>query len=172
MPGLPTNDDLEQVATYGLAVLLVVAAAGVVYLAVTPGLPSEPYTEFYILGADGEARDYPTNLSVGEQGEVVVGIVNHERKPMTYTVVLALEESVLESTTVSLEQEETWENRFDFTIDDPGTWHLAVRLYQEEPTGDQEPYRSLSLEVTVTDSADRVFSRPSPAGTTDPHRYR
>jgi len=38
----------------------------------------EPFTEFYILGPEGKADNYPTDYVLGENGTVIVGIVNHE----------------------------------------------------------------------------------------------
>ena len=44
----------------------------------------EKFTEFYILGPGGKTEDYPTNLAVGEEGKVIIGVVNHEYAPATY----------------------------------------------------------------------------------------
>ncbi|MCK4491168.1 MAG: DUF1616 domain-containing protein [Candidatus Altiarchaeales archaeon] len=35
----------------------------------------ETFTEFYLLGPGGMAGDYPTTLSVGGDGAVIVGVV-------------------------------------------------------------------------------------------------
>lgn len=59
-----------------LAVALVISMSGVIYIAMIPYEEPDPSTEFYILGPEGEASDYPDNLTVGESGELIVGIVN------------------------------------------------------------------------------------------------
>ncbi len=42
------------------------------------------FTEFYVLDPGGKAEDYPTNLKIGEEGEVIIGIVNHEYTNSSY----------------------------------------------------------------------------------------
>ena len=37
-------------------------------------------TEFYILGLEGKAIDYPDELMVGEEGKVLMGIINREQE--------------------------------------------------------------------------------------------
>jgi uncharacterized membrane protein len=72
-----------------LSVILVLAVMGtlgtVAYVAIGPKA-SESFTEFYILGPSGNAADYPSQLKVGEEGKVIVGIANHERDTVTYQV--------------------------------------------------------------------------------------
>ena len=46
----------------------------------------ERFTEFYILGEEGKAAGYPTNLSVGQNATVIIGIANHEYQRVNYTV--------------------------------------------------------------------------------------
>ncbi len=48
-------------------------------------LAGERFTEFYILGLEGKADNYPDELTVGEEGRVILGIVNHEHEDgLTY----------------------------------------------------------------------------------------
>ena len=46
----------------------------------------EQFTKFHILGPGGKAEDYPTELKVGQEGTVIVGIVNHEHESASYKV--------------------------------------------------------------------------------------
>jgi len=46
----------------------------------------DKYTEFYILGPGGMASDYPTNLTIGQEGNITIGIANHEYRTVTYAV--------------------------------------------------------------------------------------
>jgi len=55
----------------------VVAVGATVYIIVNPS-PNERFTELYILGANNQAGDYPSNISLNEPGNVTIGIVNHE----------------------------------------------------------------------------------------------
>ena len=78
----------ERALTWILAIALVVAVAGVVYVAVNPPETTDPYTEFYVLGPDGNASEYPTRLAPGETDEVILGVSNHEYQVGLYHVVV------------------------------------------------------------------------------------
>lgn len=149
--------DLDLDVTWDLALrallagLLVVAVAGVVYLAVTPGVSDPPFTEFYILGPGGNATDYPTNLSTGESGEFVVGVTNHEKRPMTYTVALVVENRTLDTLTLDVENDATREERMTVSLSEPGRYRLEILLYRGGTARtDTEPYHRLRLFVNVT----------------------
>ena len=147
-----TTARLNTVITWALAVMLIVALAGVVYVSMTPGAEADPYTEFYILGPDGNASDYPTNLSTGESGELVGGITNNEHQSMTYTVVLLLDNESVTEQTVEVADGETWEGELRFTPEDAGVKRLDILLYAgEDPNLNDEPYRKLELVVDVTE---------------------
>ena len=72
-----------------LSIVLVVAIAGAIgtlIYAIASPREGEKFTEFYILGTDGKAAGYPTALSPGERGEIILGIVNHEQEEADYQV--------------------------------------------------------------------------------------
>ena len=71
------DSKVDKILTIILIISIVLAISMVVYVIVTPK-EGEKFTEFYVLGPNGTASDYPTNLKVGEEGEVIIGIVNHE----------------------------------------------------------------------------------------------
>ena len=58
------------------------AISTAVYIIIKP--KQNGSTEFYLLGPGGKASDYPTNLTVGQNGSVIIGIVNHEYKTVNY----------------------------------------------------------------------------------------
>ena len=61
-----------------ILVLLILGALGTLgYVIATPKV-GETFTEFYILGQEGKAADYPKELNTGQEGRVIVGVVNHE----------------------------------------------------------------------------------------------
>jgi len=80
--GLSTG---EKVAMSGMggALLLALLIAAWVFLIPSPG---EFMTEYYILGKDGLAEDYPRAAMVGETLTVTMGITNRERAAHTYYV--------------------------------------------------------------------------------------
>ncbi len=79
------EDKVDKVLTIALAFSIILSIALLVYIISTPH-QGEKFTEFYILGPNGKAENYPTNLSTNETGNVIVGIVNHERQLINYTV--------------------------------------------------------------------------------------
>ncbi|MEM2922054.1 MAG: DUF1616 domain-containing protein [Candidatus Bathyarchaeia archaeon] len=126
---------------------LVAAVGGTIYIAVTPHV-GERFTEFYILGPSGKAYGYPTNLTLGESGLVIIGVVNHEYEDVSYRVVVSLgNETVGVVEDIALRHEESWQREFTFTPRTVGErMRLQFLLYRE---GLDEPYRDLHLWVTV-----------------------
>jgi len=141
---------VERVVTLILLAALVVAVAGVIYISVTPTETADPYTEFYISGPEGNASGYPTNLTVGERGEFIVGLTNHEHVAMEYTVVARLGGRAVANRTVRVADEDTWEDTISFTANDAGQHRLRILLYKDG-TVDGEPDDYLRLWVTVSD---------------------
>ncbi len=85
---LPKGESrLDQALTIILAVSILVAIVSLVYVIVTPKT-GETFTEFYLLGPEGMADNYPKNMSIGENKTVIVGVVNHEYKQMNYIIEL------------------------------------------------------------------------------------
>ena len=108
----------------------------------------EKFTEFYILGMDGKAEGYPRELEVEENGEVIVGVVNHEYQQEKYYVEIKMDDlALLREGPIILEHEKKWENTMSFSY--PDTYdNLKVEflLYRD---GDEKPYRSLHLWVNI-----------------------
>ncbi|NQE53493.1 hypothetical protein C5S29_07860 [ANME-1 cluster archaeon GoMg3.2] len=118
-----------------------------VYVIVTPK-EGEKFTEFYVLGPGGMAEDYPTNLTVGEEGEVIIGVVNHEYAAVTYQLELKVNGGVIDQKSIVLTHNETWESPFTFRATKAGDdQKLEFLLYKE---GVKEVYRSLHLWMDVT----------------------
>ncbi len=63
------------------------ALATTAYVIVMPK-QGETFTEFYLLGPGGNASDYPTNLTVGQNASVIIGIVNHEYTTVNYKLIV------------------------------------------------------------------------------------
>jgi len=69
-----------------ILVLAVLGALGMMSYAIAVPKIGQKFTEFYDLGLEGKATDYPNELKVGEEGIVTIGIVNHEYEPVSYRV--------------------------------------------------------------------------------------
>ena len=68
-----------------LGAAIIIAITSLTYVIVVPKT-GEKFTEFYLLNTERRADDYPTNLTMGEEASVIIGIANHEYRPITYTV--------------------------------------------------------------------------------------
>jgi len=152
-----------SVLTAGLALAVGLALLGVVSVSMTPTVSSDPYTEFYVLGPNGSASGYPINLSIGETGSVVVGITNHEGTDQSYRIEAAYDDRTLETYSLTVAHEQTWEQPVSFEAQSAGRKQLDLFLYRAgSPNGTGEPYREARVLVIVTrDSEGPTASRSS-----------
>lgn len=147
------SDDRNRLFVWVSAFVLVASVIGVGYIALTPTETAEPYTEFYVLGSQENASNYPTNLSVGETGTITIGITNHEHRNMEYTVVLVLKNRTVTARTVTVDKGETWKREFRVTPTASGRKKLQIRLYKGRSVKSSEnAYMTLRLWITVSGS--------------------
>ena len=141
----------HRILTAALVVLIAGAIGTLVFVVVSPKI-GETYTEFYVLGARGQAADYPRQLEVGQPGTVTVGIINREQATTKYRLEVKVEG--VASTVVDqlvLEQNETWENPVVFTPDKVGqTQEVQFLLYNLDSSTTQA-YRELHFWIDVAD---------------------
>jgi uncharacterized membrane protein len=153
---------LDQVITVILAASILIAVVSLVFVIITPKT-GEKFTEFYILGSEGIADDYPRDLTDGQNETIILGIVNHEYRAINYTVEIWLVNqtishnattgenetinnnmwfvdnlhTMLNHTPIDIEGE--WEPQFEynytFNIEKKGTFKLAILLFMH-PTED------------------------------------
>jgi uncharacterized membrane protein len=76
---------IDKALTLMLGAAIIIAITSLTYVIVVPKT-GEKFTEFYLLNTERRADDYPTNLTMGEEASVIIGIANHEYRPITYTV--------------------------------------------------------------------------------------
>jgi uncharacterized membrane protein len=138
---------------YLMLALSLAAATGLLAYSLISPAPQQRLTEFYVLGLEGQAQDYPRNLSVGEEATVVLGIVNHEHQDTTYCVQIwidkgaATEERCGEIESIALSHDEKWEQEASFAAQQAGQdRQVDFRLFKG---GECEPYRTLHLPVNV-----------------------
>ena len=140
---------LDKVLTIALICAIIGAIGTLIYVIAMPKV-GEKFTEFYILGEGGKAEGYPGELVVGETGYVILGIVNHEYEPVTYTAQVLIGNENNESIgPVTLTHEEKWENKVNFTSSEAGE-NIKVQflLFRDDQL---DPYRSLHLWIDVTE---------------------
>lgn len=157
------RETLDRVVTVVLLALLAISLVAVIYLAVNPIQTTDPYTEFYLLGPDGNASNYPTQLEPGEEGTVIVGITNHEAEEVTYHLRVVARNRTLATRSPSLANEETWEEEVSFRLEESGQYRVRFLLYKTPPSDPPgEPYLTTRLLVTVgaeTDTPAAVVER-------------
>lgn len=96
--------------------------------------PAAHLTEFYILGQDGIAENYPRYVVPGEPMYVTFGVINREGDAMRYHVeVWADERHVATSDAFLLKDGERIEDRVQFLLDDPNPeQRLQFQLYRRD----------------------------------------
>jgi uncharacterized membrane protein len=153
---------IDRALTLILGVAIIIAVTSLAYVIVAPKT-GEKFTEFYLLNAERRADNYPTNLTVGEEASVIIGITDHEYRPITYTVEVWLINQTMvynnsthnnetlythawfmDSVTVMLNHtavdieavwEPQWEYNYTFTINQKGEdLELAFLLFTTTPT--------------------------------------
>ena len=148
LPNLKELSLLDKVLSILLVLAIFFALGSIFYVVTTPKV-GEKFTEFYILGKDGKAEGYPQNLSFGEKGEVIVGVVNHEYRPVKYYLIVKMGDFYKSRTgPIQLDYGEKWEKPVNFSA---YQWHKNLKveflLFRQ---GDKKPYRSTHLWVNVT----------------------
>ncbi|MDI6723958.1 MAG: DUF1616 domain-containing protein [Methanobacterium sp.] len=137
----------DRTLTIILSIILIAAIVATIYIIVFPQ-PSEKFTEFYILGPDGKAGNYPDNLTAGQNGNLIIGIVNHESADATYILIVRFNQAKIRNDTISLKNNEKKEIPFTFTASNPGQNQRMEFLLYKLPNS-TDVYRSLHLSVDV-----------------------
>ncbi len=133
--------------TVVLALSVLAVSSILLYLIFTGGT-TQKFTEFYIIGLDGKAGNYPVETTVNESNRIILGIVNHEGTATVYFVDLVINGARVEKIgPIYLEVEEKWEKEIRFVVKDIGPDQKVEFLLHRE--GLQEAYRSLLLYVNV-----------------------
>lgn len=134
-----------------LSIILVVSVLGTLgmtgYLIAQPKT-GESFNEFYILPLEGNA-DYSRQLVVGQEGKVIVGIVNSEHETMGYRLEVMID-GVMKNDIqgIILEHNEKWEQEVSIIPERVGdNQKLEFLLYKN---GEAEPcLKPLHLWIEV-----------------------
>jgi len=139
---------VDKILSYILIISIVISVASVIYIIVDPS-PGEKFTQFYILDSNGKAGNYPTNLSVGENGNLTINIINNEGSPANYQLVVYIGNDTLENQSFKLANKEKEEIPFTFQPKQSGNQQKLEFLLYKLPNS-QQPYRYLDLIINVT----------------------
>lgn len=142
---------VDKVLSLSLVVAILITLGSIGYVIAVPKQEQE-FTEFYILGVDGKAENYPKQVVLGEPVELIIGIVNHEGAGMSYLVDIRIDGvENKEIETESLANDERWEEVVSFVPQSSGVeQRVEFWLYKN---GGAEPYleEPLYLYLDVTE---------------------
>jgi uncharacterized membrane protein len=142
------NRSLKDRFSIGIRIFSIVLAISLVYFVITVPKIGEKFTEFYILGSEGKADNYSTDLKYNSPSHVLIGVANHEYIPVNYTVQVVLENNILTDTWFSLNHNETWEQNVTYIPEKIGkNVKLEFWLFKEDNF--TAPYRELNMWVNI-----------------------
>ena len=138
---------LDNALSIGLAVTIVAALGCLGYVVANPR-QGERFTEFYVLGSDGMAQNYTEQVIIGEEAQVILGIVNHALEPISYRVEIDIngikDKEIL---TGIMSPDEKWEQVIGFTPDKIGpNQKVEFWLYKD---GETQPYLKYPLHFYI-----------------------
>lgn len=144
---MDSKSRMDKVLTVILIFSILISIIMLIYVIITPK-QGEKFTEFYILGDNGKAEDYPGNLEAGKNASVIVGIVNHEYVALNYSLQISLDNDSLSTMNIPLMHNTTWEKRVFFTPGKTGK-DLKLNFFLFKEDNFTAPYRDLHLWVNV-----------------------
>ncbi len=144
-------ENLDKVLYISLAVVVLVALGSLGYVFAVPK-QGEVFTEFYILGAEGKAENYPEQVTQGESVELVIGIINHEYEVTSYWIDIRINGNENKQIRIKpLAHEEKWEDVVSFVPQSSGKGQkVEFWIHKNDET---KPYFKdpLHLYIDVTD---------------------
>jgi len=179
----PTSESpLDKALTLILIATIIIAMGALVYVVVTPK-QGEQFTEFYLLGQQGNASGYPQTLQPGENATVIIGVVNHEYQQINYTIEIWLVNQSLEYNETTQENETIyhhlwfkdslkitlehvpvtideawmpqWEQNYTFSIEQNGTFKLLFLLFTEQREQYERDTEYADAAASIIDPAYR-----------------
>jgi len=138
--------NVDRTISAVILVFIIMGVIGVFYLVLNP-IPSEKFTEFYVLDVNGKAINYPSNMSVGEKSNLTVVVVNREYAKSSYQIQIMQDNQLLKKENITLDNGARKEIPFEFTAGPAGKNKLEFKLYKLPDT--RNTYRYLYLQVDV-----------------------
>jgi uncharacterized membrane protein len=120
-----------------ILILCILSLLGTISYVITTITSDQEYTEFYLRSEDNEI--YPMVLNEGEEGSVIVGIINNEHEKVSYRVEIEINGINDNQPRIALlEQSEKWEQEISFIPEMIGAnQSIEFVLYKNEEI---EPY--------------------------------
>lgn len=98
-----------------ILICAILSTLGVLGYIVSNPKTGERFTQFYILDLESKTINYPEKLAVGEEGKVLIGIINQEQKTVTYRIEIIIDDTLnSKPETITLGDGEKWERMINF----------------------------------------------------------
>jgi uncharacterized membrane protein len=141
-----------------LVIAIIVALCVTVYVMVIPR-EGERFTEFYILGENRMAADFPDYINVGQNYPMYIGVKNHENRDVTYKIEtwnLRTESDTLTNTSRVIAMDPA--DYLSFTLADNQSAILPYKLSLREPGYDRVEFLLFNESVPGTEvtGSDRI----------------
>ena len=148
LPSLKNKNWMDRLLNIMLALAAVVCICTIVYAIATPKT-GEKFSEFYILGTEGKAENYPRDVKLGSPISLTIGVTNHEQTETTYTVKVIIDGvNNRDLPIITLAPEQKQEQVISFTPAKVGeNQKVEFLLFKNAET---EPYLTLHIWVNVS----------------------
>ena len=145
------NTSLAKGLSTALSVILalaILATIGAIICIANDPNAGEKFTEFYLLGPGGKAENYPKDITLGQSAPVLLGMVNREKQPATYSFDVLVDNATIYSKEgINLQNDEKWEGEVPVKPLVTGeNQRVEFYLYKDNVPG---PYLKLHLFVNV-----------------------
>lgn len=107
IPTFKSTSKLDKILVMILVWAIVLTIITAVFITLLP-TKQESFTEFYVLGASGKASNYPKNLTVGQNSNLTIGLINYEHKTIDYTIEIWLVNQSLSYNNITKTMEYTY----------------------------------------------------------------
>jgi len=124
----------DKILSAILIAAIILCTGFIIYLSITPS-SNDKFTEFYILNDQGKGSDYPYDVKAGEPVTVVLGVINHEYKPLNYKIQIKQNGAIIKIVIVgALQDKQKWEAKVNFTVEGTGKSQSEFYLFKDDDT--------------------------------------
>ena len=121
---------MENKILASVFILVTVVCASLIYVFMINPMDDEKLTEVYLLDVNGLEFDEPIELMVGDEGEALLRIVNHEHENTTYYFKVTFNGIRLHYEHVFVVENEIWEDIITFKAREKGeNQALEINLF-------------------------------------------
>jgi len=166
---------LKKILTISLVLVILAVLGNLVYILISH-TTNDKFTDFYILGSNGQASQYPSTffttngkvtsiqydgtngpITEDQQGLVILGITNHERQSTSYVMAIQIDgnpvkigfqQNTLDKLgPIILQPDENWEGKVTFNPEHKGDQQKVEFLLYKN--GKTESAQTLHLWIDV-----------------------